>query len=99
MRTHGASLDLIEWPYQFGSDSFGSRVDARIRPGSGADATRDLFSLLSTRVSCMQQEVCFHIRTTMDQIHASGIHSGPVWIGSKREQIQNGSAPVCTKSL
>ena len=47
-------LDRIEQPYQFGSDPFMSRGDARIRSRPGADAKRGMFSLLNTRVSCTQ---------------------------------------------
>ena len=47
-------LDRIEKPYQFGSDPFRSRGDARIRSRTGAAVKRGLFSLLTTSVSCTQ---------------------------------------------
>ena len=40
--------------------------------------------------------VSFYIRTPLGRIRSSAVHTGPVWIGPKKEQIQNGSAPVCT---
>ena len=47
-------LDRIEKPYQFGSDPLRSRGDAQIRSRTGEDVKRGLFSLLNTRISCMQ---------------------------------------------
>ena len=87
------------YAYQFGSDPFRSRGDARIRSRFGADVRRGLLLSLNARVFFTHQEASFDIHITWERIHISDVHSGPVWIGFKREKIQNGSAPVCTKPI
>ena len=59
-----------------------SRGDA-IRSRTGADAKRGSLSLNRRRIAS------FYIRTPLGRIRSSAVHTGPVWIGPKRDQIKN----------
>ena len=66
-------LDGIKWPYQFGTDPFRSRGDARIRSRTGADAKRGLFSLLNKG---------FPVRGRKPLSHPHYFGLSLLWIGS-----------------
>ena len=103
IRSSLALLSVLVWigynSRTLGSNPFGCRVDARIR------------SIVQNWCRCETRLVfiikykgfLYAVGSVFSYPHYFGsdpyqwCHTGSVWIGSKREQIQNGSAPVYIK--